>query len=144
MGSGPESSGGSQVSGVREVLPNGVITNRGQVWNMTSSGMSDPRLDGTVDNAWNWDIYTSGDRHTVWTGGFRIENEDGAWQMRPITNIEFFVGEYSVWTGIFDGEGGYEGLTAVAEVTEADRGFSLRGVIIEGEVPPAPESMPTE
>jgi hypothetical protein len=65
------------------------------------------------------------------------------WQMRPVVNIVFPDGEYSVWTGIFDGEGDYEGLTAIAEVAEKD-GFTVRGVVIEGEVPPAPESMSTE
>jgi len=48
------------------------------------------------------------------------------------------------WTGILDGEGNYEGLTAIAEVQEGGSGLTLRGVVIVGDIPPAPESMSTE
>ena len=136
--------GSNSVTGIAETLPNGVVTNRGQVWTLSSDGLSDPRLRGTVSNMWNWDTFTTGQRYQIEVGGFRIENDDGAWQMRPVVDILFPDGTYSVWTGIFDGEGDYEGLTAIAEVAEGGNQFTLRGVVIEGEIPPAPESMSAE
>jgi len=140
---GGMSYGTTSVRGVVETLPNGVVTNRGQIWTLSSAGLSDPRLQGTVSNMWNWDEFKAGQSHQIEVGGFRIENDGGAWQMRPVVSLLFPDDEYSVWTGIFDGEGDYEGLTAIAEVAE-DNGFTVRGVIIEGEVPPAPDSMSTE
>jgi hypothetical protein len=132
------------VNGVAETSPNGVVTNRGQGWTLSSVGLSDPRLEGTVSNMWNWDEYKTGQPHTNEVGGFRIENDDGAWQMRPVVQIKYPDGTYSGWTGIFDGEGDYAGLTAIAEVQEGGSGFTLRGIVIEGEIPPAPESLSTE
>ena len=132
------------VSGAAETLPNGVVTNRGQEWTLSSDGLSDPRLQGTVSNMWNWDMFKTGQPHTIEVGGFHIENDGGAWQVRPVVQILFPDGAYSGWTGIFDGESGYAGLTAIAEVQEGGSGFTLRGVVIEGEVPPAPESLSAE
>jgi len=140
---GVMSYGNTSVRGVPETLPNGVVQNRGQIWTLSSAGLSDPRLQGTVSNMWNWDEFKTGQPYQIEVGGFRIVNDDGAWQMRPVINIVFPDGEYSVWTGIFDGEDAYEGLTAIAEVTE-DNGFTVRGVVIEGDVPSPPESMSTE
>ena len=136
--------GSNSVTGTPGTLSNGVVTNRGQIWMLSSDGLSDPRLQGTVSNMWNWDTFTTGQRYQIEVGGFRIENDDGAWQMRPVVDILFPDGTYSVWTGIFDGEGDYEGLTAIAEVAEGGNQFTVRGVVIEGDIPPPPESMSTE
>jgi len=124
-----------------EALPNGAVAWRGQIWEITEAEMSDPRLAGTIDDMWNWDAYVQDGPFTIWRGGFRIENDEGAWQMRPVVKLKFSDVEYTVWTGIFDGEGAYEGLTAFAEVTEAGGGYELRGVVTDGEIPPPPEPM---
>ena len=87
---------------------------------------------------WNWDQILTGEVHDVWVGGFRIENPDGAWQMRPIVNFTLPDGTRTVWTGIFDGEGDYDGLTAIAEVTEGRSRYALRGIVIDGEDAAAP------
>lgn len=132
------------VQAVLEALPNGVITNRGWFGTMTVAEMNDPRLEGTVSNMWNWDQILTGEVHSVWVGDLRIENPGGAWQMRPIVNFTLPDGTPTVWTGIFDGEGDYEGLTAIAEVTKGTGRYNLRGLVIDGEIPPPPESMSTE
>ena len=132
-------------TGVLEALPNGVITNRGWLGTYAVVEMSDPRLEGTVSIMWNRDQILTGEVQNVWVGGLRIENPDGAWQMRPVVNFTLPDGtRTTVWTGIFDGEGDYEGLTAIAEVVEGPSRYTLRGIVIDGEVPPPPESMSAE
>jgi hypothetical protein len=134
---GSLSYGYSRQAATSEVLENGVVANRDQIWEIRSAETSDPRFGGVVTNTWNWDDYRGGDAHTLWTGGWHIENDAGGWQQRPVAQLEFPDGTYSTYTAVFDGVGDYEGLIAVVEVREAN-GFTLRGMILDGDLPPAP------
>lgn len=51
---------------------------------------------------------------------------------------------YSTFSMRLDGQGGYEGLTAVIEgdFTE-DCGFDIRGVVVDGDLPATPEVIVT-
>jgi hypothetical protein len=126
-----------------EALPNGVIQTRGHAYTMDIVEMSDPRLDGVVSGMWNRDQRLSGDPVQVAVGGFRIENDDGAWQTRPIVDSTLPGPQETTWTVIFDGEGDYAGLTAIAKIVWGPVGWDLDGIVIDGEVPPPPD-MSTE
>lgn len=67
-----------------------------------------------------------------------VETDDGAWQGLE-TPIVFSDGSRSTTTSVLVGEGDYEGLVAVTEFTIDGEAWDLRGVIIDGEMPPAPE-----
>jgi hypothetical protein len=140
---GPEVSHGSDL---RETFGTGDgqvvrVTSRGWAWQPYPTTMSDPRLEGTYLLAFDADQVapagTSGP--AVGSGTWRIVNDDGAWQGSfPI--IEFPDRTTTVTTQL-EGSGAYEGLTAIWESQHDARACSweVRGVIIEGVVPPAPE-----
>jgi hypothetical protein len=99
---------------------------------------SDPRLNGNVTWESNQDRYVDGSLLTIERMAISIENEDGAWRMRPSVVVAFpgsprDVGP-EVW--VLDGEGGYDGLTAVLSVNHYDP----HGFIIDGDLPRAPEN----
>jgi len=85
----------------------------------------------------NNDAYPGG--LTLYMWGYRIENEDGAWQQRPNLAFDYPDGGTSTKTVAFDGEGGYAGLTALAEVSLEAPVWDLHCFVIEGDVPPIPE-----
>jgi hypothetical protein len=134
----------------------GVTWNRGGVWGGTVEGMSDPRLDGTMTSAANMNIYppTTADGPPVFAFNevIRIENEHGAWQALP--HVGFFSPGFSAddvmadWTIVLDGEGGYEGLSAIAyfdtQATETGGWIDVHGVILPGDHPPLPASATAE
>ncbi len=73
------------------------------------------------------------------TGTWRIENEEGAWQG---SYTVLGIGDRSsVVTAPLVGEGAYEGLTAVWESAydPVACDWEVWGLIIEGDVPAAPE-----
>ena len=133
----------------------GVTQNRGGVWGATVTGMSDPRLDGTLTSAANMDIYApgSGDGPPVFAFNevIRIENAQGAWQALP--HVGFFSPGFSAddamadWTIVLKGEGAYEGLSAIAYLdtqnTETGGWIDVHGVILPGNHPPQPASAAT-
>lgn len=93
---------------------------------------SDPRLQGTY-YVWNYsDIHIGGP--TIYTNAFTITNDEGAWRGIPVVSFQG-----GLWTDTLVGEGEYEGLTAVAEVTMEGDTWNWDGWIIEGDVPPMPE-----
>jgi hypothetical protein len=103
--------------------------------------MSDPRFAG------DWDLdYTqvhgggdSGWRY-LYHAAFRMTDDQGAWQEKPNLTLEFSDDTASSRTSALVGEGAYEGLTAVAELTYVPQGrFEIHGVVIDGAVPPAPD-----
>jgi hypothetical protein len=119
-----------------------VVQNRGWAW-QPSATMSEPRLVGTYYYAYDGDEYrTEGVTGvpSVGSGTWRIENDEGAWQGSH-TSAGFSDGTFSKATTILNGEGAYEGWTVIWE--EQHDGptctWDVRGVIIEGEVPAAPE-----
>jgi hypothetical protein len=124
-----------------------VTHSRGWAW-QPSATMSEPRLEGTYYYAYDSDEYrTEGltSIPSVGSGTWRIENDEGAWQgSHP--NIGFADGTYSKATTILIGEGAYEGLTAIWEGQHDGPActWDIRGLIIEGNVPAAPEPFRAE
>jgi hypothetical protein len=101
-------------------------------WEQASVEFTDPRLQGRVVMTANPEqIEDDG----VYVYSFRIENEDGAWQGEPVTGVQFNGAEYGTSVHLLAGEGVYEGLSAVAEVSLAANTFQLRGLILDVPIP---------
>lgn len=120
-------------TGGSTVIVDGLIQTRGEVCDVPVLEMSDPRLDGEVTVHDDNDVYPDGLALFRWA--FRIENDGGIWQQQPVLTVKFPDGTYSTATITLIGEGGYDGLTAVAEVAVSDDIWSLDGQVFEGEVP---------
>jgi hypothetical protein len=109
-----------------------------------SATMSDPRLDGIHVVSEDRDEYHSGESPfpiMVAAGTRRIENDEGGWQ--GSYSVAYLAdGSITTFTMPLVGEGAYEGLTALWEEQSSQTSCTLeiRGVIIEGTVPEAPES----
>lgn len=100
--------------------------------------MSDPRLDGDMILATRSEWLDDYGR-TLWHASFRIETDEGAWQEPPRVTLERRDGTGTTNTSALVGEGAYEGLTALVEMTYLPPGvFEMRGVITEDPVPPLP------
>ena len=102
--------------------------------------MSDPRLEGDYYISYDQDDYESSIVTSVGTGTWRIENEEGAWQ-GSFTNIKYPDSTTIVSTALV-GEGAYEGLTVLWEATNhrpVECAWAVRGLILQGDVPAAPE-----
>lgn len=107
---------------------------------------SDPRLQGTdtyrdlgVSYAHESGLYIGQYVHDIVT-------EDGAWRMRPQFRFYSVDGGPENFSGtwVLDGEGAYEGLSAVLHKTAEDAA-PVRGFIVSTELlPPAPAALPTE
>jgi hypothetical protein len=80
------------------------------------------------------DVDGIGAYSTLW----EITNEGGAW-VGQTASFRFGPESYSTFSMRLDGQGGYEGLTAVMEgdFTE-DCGFDIRGVVVDGDLPATP------
>jgi hypothetical protein len=134
-------------TGMTDLPPSGadtsVVHNRGWAW-QPSATISEPRLAGTYTYAYDGDDYrTKGltSVSSVGWGTWRIENDEGAWQgSHP--NIGFADGTYSKATTVLVGEGAYEGLTAIWEEQHDGPAcaWEVRGLIIAGDMPMAPEA----
>jgi hypothetical protein len=103
----------------------------------------DPRLDGALTLRAS-SLQKAG--LEVWHGAFRIENEDGAWQQRPIIQSVKLADDRDplAWTAVFDGEGGYDDLTAIMGITRYGGGWDIEGVILDGPLPPEPTILTRE
>jgi hypothetical protein len=106
--------------------------------------MSEPRLEGDYYMSYDTDEHRGPEGTTsVGSGTWRIENDEGAWQ-GTFTGVEFF-DHVSTVSMPLAGEGAYEGQTAIWEVVhhpdsaDAICNWDVRGVIIEGSPPAAPE-----
>ena len=139
-----------------EGVVDGVEQHRGYRCRTTVEDSSDARFAGAWLLVFSEDGYGMGPElragtgdgaPTVWTYEYRVENDDGAWQSGPVSGIEFAEREMSV-TPVFTGEGAYEGLTAIVELSgrETDNDgvsdASLRGAILVGS-PPPPSGFPS-
>jgi hypothetical protein len=132
-------SAGSCSAGTVETL-GGVTASRGGTCQPAWT-WSDERLNGTVTWAENVDRYTDGSGLSVRTFALSVENDEGGWRMRPLPQVEFPGAPAvaaEVW--VMDGEGAYEGLTAVVLV----EGYEPHGFIIDGSTPPPPENASTK
>lgn len=112
-------------------------------WSPGVVDAGDPRLDGEIA------LRASSlrkDGLEIWHGAFRIENDGGAWQQRPtIQSVKLRdAREPMAWTAVFDGEGGYAGLTAIIGITRVGGGWDVEGVIIDAPLPPPPTILTRE
>jgi len=133
---------GPQVATGSEQAADGRTEARGAAFRTPVTAMSDHRLSGTWTRTNNIDFYED---PAVWTwqANWRVVNEGGAWEGVE-TPIVFSDGSRSTTTAALVGEDGYEGFTAIIEFDLEGEGWDLRGVIIDGEMPPAPESAAAE
>jgi hypothetical protein len=113
----------------------GRVERRGTVWAPTITA-SDPRLEGRVTQRNDQDQYPGPDgpeSFVLGTSTMRIENDEGAWQG---SNVYFLVAEEGgAISVVLVGEGAYEGLYAVLDLTDWS---AIRGVVFPAPPPPAP------
>ena len=110
--------------------------------------LDDPRFEGTVTWATNRDAHPHDSGVTVATLGVSVEDADGAWRMVPEV---FFETPGVDWPSgplptqfVMIGEGAYEGHYAVFTFQhQGGTTGTLEGVIVAGEIPPAPEAAGT-
>ena len=100
--------------------------------------MSDPRLDGDVVLVETLDDYP-GVRYAV--TDLRLETTEGAWQAEPVAGILDEGGSGDLGGTIWVGEGAYEGMRLIAEISFGGFGFNLDGYIIESDSPPGTEAV---
>ena len=103
--------------------------------------MSDPRLEGTYYYSEAADpIVAALPGIMVAAGTLRIENDEGAWQG---SMVYAYLSDGTGTTGstVLVGEGAYEGLSAIWEerFLFPECAADVRGLLIEGGVPAAPE-----
>lgn len=103
--------------------------------------MSDSRFDG------EWTIRENNDRYlggpTIATSSFHVQTDEGTWAQMPAIWAIFGDGTAGTQTGVLTGGGAYEGLTAVVEFAfEPSKQWTLHGVVIGSELPPATEAAP--
>jgi hypothetical protein len=107
-------------------------------WTGPTVEASDPRISGEwveVDNRATYPDRTGpGGSFSVNTASLRIENADGAWA-GTFTGI--YKGDSGRGWNVLEGEGAYEGLTAVFLWTWPGR--TLEGVILPAAFPAAPD-----
>ena len=110
----------------------------------------DPRFEGEVTLVVNHDTYPSDGDLRVFNTAFSVENDEGTWRGVPQLSLRFSDAVNSGATQLFIGEGGYAGSYALVDI-QNDPGpladgqvWTLRGVIFEGEPPPAPEPFVSE
>ncbi len=121
----------------------GLEMSRGGSWK-TRSSTTDERFNGDAVLTFDHDTYLDHGIN-IWAGGLRIENDEGAWQGRPGYSFDHpDRPDGSAETVVFDGEGAYEGLTALVETTTDGGGIALEGVIIESDLPELPVPRGTE
>lgn len=134
-----------------EIGDEGIVltrTRRG-AWLQTVT-MSDPRLEGTIYNTYETDSYAMPGAETgpqVGALTHRIENAEGAWESRAIFASDREgspIGHegFGAPAEVLIGEGAYEGLIAIMEVTAeldvAPCGVEVRGIIFDGAPVPEP------
>ena len=142
--------GGEIAAGTSEGLASGVVEQVGWAHRTAAArraSASDARFDGDVVYTCNSHLYPDGQGRLL-DCVFRVENAEGAWQSQPWLQLDFgnaSFGPFSVFTAVFHGEDGYEGLTAVVEVNEtAWTGYELHGLIVDGYLPPNAEHFEAE
>ena len=117
----------------------------GGTWGYEAEEMTDSRLDGRISVTGNESVLANG--ASIWNSAFRIENDEGAWQEVPAPLLRFDHAAASTRTGLFEGEGAYEGLVAVTElgwdVSGVDSVFEVRGIVIDADDLP-PTVTPTD
>lgn len=108
----------------------GTTTSVGATYQMELTEMSDPRLNGTFQIKWNEVTYDG--IHNLVTASNRIDNEHGSWI--GIERGYQHPGRGWAWQGLYEGQGAYEGLSALLFWEENTRS-EARGVIFPGTMP---------
>jgi hypothetical protein len=139
---------GPQVgTGTSDVLNSGVTEQVDWAHQTRSVDSSDQRFEGEMVYTCNSHEYPDA-QGRLFDCVFRIETDAGAWQSRPSLQVDFgdaAYGPFSVFTTTFDGEGDYDGLTAVVEMAEiSGEGYHAHGVIVDGYLPPNAEHFGSE
>ena len=117
-----------------------ILRGRGFTCRQSLTSVSDPRLEGTLHQAWDEDQYALPGNELgakVATFTDRIENDEGAWQGSAVL-LSYPDGTTSCTPMVMTGEGAYEGLTAVVAFEAFYEDCAVRGYIIDGSVPPPP------
>ena len=114
-------------------------------WQFPVVEISDERFDGTYVNQLAG--YEDGDPDVDGIGAYsalwEITDEDGSW-VGETASFRFPPDSYNTFTVMLDGQGAYEGLTAVMEADFTDDcGFDIRGVVVDGELPATPVAVVT-
>ena len=104
--------------------------------NPIAEPFTDPRLGGEFRVWQNNEVYPDGP--TIFMGGFSMHDDEGGWVQRPSLAVNHPDGTSATRVIVMDGQGVYEGLTLVAEVSLTNRRWDWHGYIVEGELPPAP------
>jgi hypothetical protein len=118
-----------------------IVRERDTTFRQVLYEVSDPRLEGTLYQAWAADVYTlpgneaEGPVFVTFTD--RIENDEGAWQGSSVI-LDFPDGTGTWAPLVMTGEGAYEGLTAIVGFKLEDDECVVRGYIIEGAIPAPP------
>jgi hypothetical protein len=109
------------------------------IWRFPVVEMSDARLDGRVlGYQEGMDFLSDGDEIGVYSGLWHVTNDDGEW-IGPYSFVRLTPSEYSTVTIRLDGQGGYQGLTAVVEIDwRSDCGWDVQGFILEHSLPEPP------
>ena len=102
-----------------------------------SKEASDPRMSGTWTEVWGCQ---QGSGIETCVASVLVENEGGTWLGRA-NGFGSPSGVYDMT--VFDGQGGYEGLTALRVVITTPTGEVEEGVILDFEMPEQPE-LPAE
>jgi hypothetical protein len=113
----------------------------GEIW-LNEYRMDDPRLTGTaraLQNAYGFEDPSYGPRvHTT-----RLENAEGSWVGTGYAYQDPTTSGMHVYQ-ILSGEGAYEGLTAILQLSQPVFGQTLEttGVVFSGPMPATPENPP--
>ncbi len=104
---------------------------------------SDPRLSGKVASRWNEDVFkTDNGFNAVNTTADFLKNDEGGWACSSAILYEgygLFATPLTGKTATCVGQGGYEGLSALLVIDEADSSHPFSGLIFSGAFPPLPE-----
>ena len=118
------------------------VTATGERYEWTVTTTSDPRLDGAIVSTFQYPGVAGWPSHV---SVFELANDAGSWISDPILTLEFEDRPPSSSTVVLSGDGEYQGLTAVAEITFIPEGtLSVRGIVSGVPVADAPVISRTE
>ena len=136
-----------------EAMVDGVRQRRGLHFEGARFEMDDPRVTGDVSYEHISDWRTDADAEAaLFTTDWRIENDEGSWSstcpsmqvMDPTADPS--MADPLIYSCLYTGAGAYEGLSAylVKDLFTGELPYPIRGLIFEGDLPPAPEMSSAE
>ena len=147
IGCGPEIRAGTiETTSIEDPAdgPLVVRANRGFAWSPQIYSMTDSRMDGILYNSFDSNEFGPNTDLAYGTGTWRIVNDEGAWE-GTFNGLRLDDGEsWASTTYPMYGEGAYDGLVALVawdytRVGSGDCFWIVKGVIVEGDLPEAPE-----